>query len=121
MRDHIPPCQEVARRVSKQQFASVYGLKFPDWKVVTAEDLLEAYASTAHSSQQLNLTPSTCMKGMAKQNLIDDVHSILAVRSYFKDHGRPDDTRVARIILKDFIKVMDVLKLLATADLNFVD
>jgi hypothetical protein len=62
----------VARRTSKQQLAAIYGIKFPDWKVVEGQDLVSAYALS---------------------------------RRYYKDKGSLDDTRAARIVLKDFLQV----------------
>lgn len=71
LRDHMPPMEEVARRVGKGQLAQTYGLRYPDWKLVDGQALLDGYSAS---------------------------------RGYYKDKGTLDDTRSARIILKNFIQ-----------------
>lgn len=75
LRDHYPPMDELARRVSKQQVAMVYGLQFPDWKVMDGAALMDGYATARghykdHGTLDLTRTARTILKHFIQGRLL---------------------------------------------------
>jgi large subunit GTPase 1 len=86
MRDHVAPVHWICNRISAEQFESTYNLKLPE-----LTESVDQLSLISHSAGR-------CANA-------DDLLSTYArQRGFMASSGRPDDSRAARIILKDFTK-----------------
>lgn len=84
--DHLTPVSLIASRVPAAIFEGVYGLRFPsvtDGVYVDMDELLRAEP------------------GHVSATMLLDTHA--RARGFMSDHGTPDQSRSARILLKDYV------------------
>lgn len=84
--DHITPVSLIASRIPASIFSLVYGIRFPSLSngLTTDKDPL-LLANSGHVSATLLL----------------DTHA--RARGFMTDHDRPDTSRSARVLLKDYV------------------
>eukprot|EP00475_Leptophrys_vorax_P030304 TRINITY_DN45296_c0_g2_i2.p2 TRINITY_DN45296_c0_g2~~TRINITY_DN45296_c0_g2_i2.p2 ORF type:complete len:637 (-),score=218.97 TRINITY_DN45296_c0_g2_i2:2109-3998(-) len=86
MRDHIPPVRWICCRVSAEQLETTYNFKLPEQPPelsMVVPSLISHHGGTAVDARLF-------------------LESYAQKRGFFASNGRPDDSRSARVVLKDF-------------------
>ena len=86
--NYTAPVALMVRRVGAEQLRQQYSLVFPHWRAEQAEDEREG-ETTAEVEAEYRRRAEEVLNAHAR------------MRGWMKDHGRPDESRSARVLLKD--------------------
>lgn len=84
--DYLSAVSLIAERIPASTFEGVYGIRFP----VISDGVLQDRDASLHAK-----------KGYVSGTLLMDTHA--RARGYMSDHDKPDQSRSARVLLKNYV------------------